>query len=227
MSGQTTPVCPVGYCRSTAGQARKSALLTALGGVNLRTLQAVGVINVKRLPFGVELDGGRAGFAVAVAGALGAAESELDFGADGGRIYINDAGLEVPHGAVGPVHIPRVDRSRKAIFHVVGDLDGLIKTIEGKQRHHRAEDFLLSDMHGAIQIGNNRGFMETAAGQFAGVGAMSSDDKPGVLFLSDLDVLDDRLQLRLIDQRADFGPGIEPITDLERAHALREAVEKL
>src|SRR5579875_923022 len=49
-------------------------------GVYLGALEAAAVIHVDGLPLGEELEGAESGLAVAVAGAAGAAEGELDLG---------------------------------------------------------------------------------------------------------------------------------------------------
>src|SRR5712664_51356 len=55
--------------------------------VDLGALELIGVVDVQRLPLGVEVDGGDGGFAVAVAGFLGAAERQDSIGADGRCIH--------------------------------------------------------------------------------------------------------------------------------------------
>src|SRR5258706_4472071 len=102
---------------------------------------------------------------MAVARVLGTTERKLDFSSDRWRVHINNSGLEIPHGAVRLIHIPRVDRSRQAVLNSVSDLDGFVKIIEGEQRDNRAEDFFLSDAHAGIDVSKNRGLVEPAVGQ--------------------------------------------------------------
>jgi len=45
-----------------------------IGGIDLCALQAVGIVDIERLPFGVEVDGGGSGFTVAIAGVLPASK---------------------------------------------------------------------------------------------------------------------------------------------------------
>ncbi len=60
-------------------------------GVDLGALQAAAVVDVDRLPLGELVEHVAAGLAVAVAGVLGAAEGQLDLGADGRRVDVDDA----------------------------------------------------------------------------------------------------------------------------------------
>jgi len=88
---------------------------TPIRVVDLGALELVGVVDVEGFPFGVEIDGGDCGFAVAVAGFLSAAEGQVSFGADGWRVDVDDAGEQVANGVKGAVHVARVDRGREAV----------------------------------------------------------------------------------------------------------------
>src|SRR5713226_8915551 len=96
-----------------AGEARR---------VDLCALQPVGEVHVNRLPLRIEVDGGNAGLAVAVAGLLGAPEGQMRFRANGGRVDVDDPGVEVARGLKSLVDVARVDRSRKPVDDAVGDL---------------------------------------------------------------------------------------------------------
>ena len=115
--------------------------------VDLGALEFVAVVDVDRFPCGEEVDGAVA-FAVAVAGVLDAAEGQMHFGADGGRVDVGDAGFEIANGGEGAVHILGVERGRKAVVDGVGDLDGLLKGVEFEQRNDGAEDLFAGDAHG-------------------------------------------------------------------------------
>ena len=99
-------------------------------GVDLRPLQLVGVIDVDGFPGGVEVERAGAAFAMAVAGLLDAAEGQMDFGADGGRVDVGDAGFQVAHGAEGAVDVARVERGGEAVMDAVGDFDGLVEVVD-------------------------------------------------------------------------------------------------
>src|SRR5271170_1588826 len=113
--------------------------------VDLGLLQFVRVIDVDGLPLGVEVDRANAAFAVAVAGGFGAAEGQMHFGADGGRVDVGDAGVEVANGGEGLVHIFGVERGGQAVLDAVGDLDGIFQVIAGDDGDDGAEDFFLCD----------------------------------------------------------------------------------
>src|SRR5437588_8875205 len=105
--------------------------MTSLRTVDLRALQLVGIINVERLPFAVEINNRAAAFAMAVAGGFGAAKGQMHLCADGGRIYISDAGIKIAHGAERLVDVASVDGGRQAVDHAVGDLNGVIQIVAG------------------------------------------------------------------------------------------------
>src|SRR5882762_4992182 len=95
--------------------------------VDLGALEFVGVVDVEGLPFGVEIDGGDGGFAVAVAGFLGATEGQVGFGADGWGVDIDDASEQVANGVKCAIDVARVDRGREAIGHAVGYFHGFLQ----------------------------------------------------------------------------------------------------
>src|SRR5258708_3661224 len=199
---------------------------SVIRSINLCALQAVLVVDIERLPFRVEVDGGRSSFAVAVAGVLGSSKRKLNFSADCGRIHVDNAGFEIPHGPIRLVYISGVDRCREAVLHTVRDLERFVKGVERKQGNDRAEDFLLGDAHRRIYICKNRGLVEPAIGESVGFGSMSSDNKSRALVLPDLYVLHNSLQLRFVDQRSNFGFWIKAVANFESSHSLRKPVEE-
>src|SRR5258708_36258231 len=101
--------------------------------VDLGALEFVGVVDVEGFPFGVEVDGGDGGFAVAVAGFLGAAEGQVGFGADGWRVNIDDTGEQVANGVKGAIHVARVDLGGRRIIKKKSYLHGMM---EGSDTKH-------------------------------------------------------------------------------------------
>src|ERR1700740_1349276 len=85
--------------------------------VGLGALEFVGIVDVDGLPLGEEIDGGDGGFAVAIAGLLGATEGELCFRADCGSVDIDDAGEKIAHGGERGVPVAGVNESRQAVGH--------------------------------------------------------------------------------------------------------------
>src|SRR2546421_6339802 len=62
-----------------------------VGGVDLGLLEPPRVVDVDRLPLRELVERAGAGLTVAVAGVFDAAEGRLDLGADGRRVYVDDA----------------------------------------------------------------------------------------------------------------------------------------
>src|ERR1044071_2581427 len=79
--------------RIGSGSAGSAGLVVDLG-----PLEVAGVVDVDRLPLGVRLERRMTGFAVAVAGALDAAEREVCFRPDRPGVHVADPSLEVVHG---------------------------------------------------------------------------------------------------------------------------------
>src|SRR5579884_2185574 len=61
-------------------------------------------------------DGDGAEFAVAVAAGFHAAEGQVNLGAGGAGVDVDEAGLDVTHGAEGDAHVLGEDGGREAIF---------------------------------------------------------------------------------------------------------------
>src|SRR4051812_41163461 len=130
--------------------------------VDLGALETVGIVYVNRLPFGIEIYGGLAALAVSVASGLGAAEGKMHLGSDSRRVHVRDSGIQVARGAEGGVHVAGVDGGRKAIDHVVGDLDGVVEAVGRDERDDRAEDLFLSNAHLGIDVAEDCGLEEVA-----------------------------------------------------------------
>src|SRR5438552_13107017 len=92
---------------------RSRRRLRALRRIDLRALKLARVIDVDRLPLGVDVERGAAGLTMTVAGRLHTAERELDLRTDGARVDVDDPGLGVAHEAERVIHVPRVDRARE------------------------------------------------------------------------------------------------------------------
>src|SRR5690242_11045499 len=72
--------------------------------VNLRPLQLVRIVDIERLPLGIEINGRNRRLAVTVAGLLCAAERQVRLRSDGRRIHIDDAGVDIAHRRERLVH---------------------------------------------------------------------------------------------------------------------------
>src|SRR6185503_18568209 len=87
--------------------------------VDLRALELAAVIDVDRLPLGENVEHGKGGFAMAVAGVLHPAEGHVYFRPDGGTVHVGDPGLDFANRAHGAVDVLGVDRGRKPVGRVV------------------------------------------------------------------------------------------------------------
>src|SRR5688500_11856764 len=87
--------------------------------VDLCALEGAGEVDVADLGLGVELVDLPAALAVPVAGLLHAAEGQVRLGADGRRVDVRDAVVELGERPEGDVHVARVDRGREPVAHAV------------------------------------------------------------------------------------------------------------
>src|SRR5437660_11109708 len=101
--------------------------------IDLRPLQPVGIIHINGLPLGVELNGSQPALAMSIACGFGASERQRHLGADGGRVDIGYAGIDVAHGPESIIHIARVNSRRAAIGHAIRYLTRLVETITGNE----------------------------------------------------------------------------------------------
>src|SRR5216683_2519543 len=99
--------------------------------IDLSALELVRIVDVDGLPFGEEIDGGNGGFAVTVAGLLGAAEGQVCFSADCRSVYIDNSGIEIASGLEGAIHVARVDGGGESVSHAVRHIDGLFQAVNG------------------------------------------------------------------------------------------------
>src|SRR2546430_1875918 len=101
--------------------------------------------------------------AMAVAGLLPPAERQVGFGADGGGVHVRDAAVELAHRPEGGVHVPRVERAREPVLHVVVHADGLVERAHPDHGEHRAKDLFLLRPHPGPYPGQHGGFVEPPA----------------------------------------------------------------
>src|SRR3954447_6593831 len=123
--------------------------------VDLRALQLAAVVDVDRLPFGEDIERGLAGFAVAVARLLHAAEREVHLGAGRAGVDVGDAGLQVAHRLERLVDVAREDRRREAVLDAVRGANRILEGVDRDQRRGRPEDLLLRDAHLRVDVGEH------------------------------------------------------------------------
>ena len=95
--------------------------------VDLGFLKFAGMIDVQGFPFAEDVQNLRSRFAMAVAGRLCSAERKVNFRTDRRLIHIANSGVKFLHRIERIVHVLRVDRRRKSVFHAVHDLDRLVE----------------------------------------------------------------------------------------------------
>src|SRR3984957_20916089 len=99
---------------------------------------------------------------MAVAGVLDSAEWQMRFGADGGRVHVDDSGFEIALRAEGIVHVAGVDGGREAVLHVVCDGERVVERLERNHGDDRTENFFLADAHLRIAVDENGWLVEPA-----------------------------------------------------------------
>src|SRR5688572_15336664 len=93
MPSTGTRSTPSGRLCRQQGEARACSLFC----VYLSALEPPAEIDVDGLPLGKDVERGRSRLAVAVAGALGPAKRQVDLGAYGRGVDVEDPGVEVAH----------------------------------------------------------------------------------------------------------------------------------
>src|SRR3954467_2276352 len=102
----------------------------------------------------------------AVAGLLVAAERRQRI--EAAAVDLDLAGADLPSNLLGPLGIARPHTAGQAVDGVVGDLDGLVLAVVGKDRQHRSEDLLLGDGHIGADLGEDGRLHEVALVQALG-----------------------------------------------------------
>src|ERR1017187_1957058 len=100
--------------------------------VDLRLLQLVRIVDVNRLPLGVEVDGANSAFAMTVPGRLGSTEGQVYLGADGRSVDVGNSGIQVANRRKRLVDVFGVERGRQAVLDPVGDFDGVFEVVAGR-----------------------------------------------------------------------------------------------
>src|SRR6266852_580097 len=154
--------------------------------IDLGALKLVGIVDVDGLPLGEKVDGSNGGFAVTVAGLLGAAEGQVCFSADCRSVYIDNSGIEIAGSLESAIHVSRVDGSGKSVSHAVRHIDCLFQAVNGNHRNNRAENLLLRNAHIRRTISEHRRFVEPPFGVRAVVEAIAPSYQLGAFILSNL-----------------------------------------
>ena len=152
---------------------------------------------------------------MAVAGAAGAAEGQVNLGADGAGIYIDDAGGYLFHRLKRHVNVARVDGGDQPVGDVVVDGHRLFEVGDRDNIGHGPEDLLLGDAHLGSYAREHGGLEEVAFVQTIAGGARTADGDGGALFATDLHVSLHLLQLRPVHQRADVRCLVQAVAEAQ------------
>ena len=136
--------------------------------------------------------------------------------ADVFRIEPDHAGLQRIGHPQRAAHVAGPDIAGQAILHAIGDLDRVVLVLEGDHGQERAEHFLLRHPHFRMRAGDQRRLhVMSAAGA---VMRLAADRNGGAVLLRDVEIAADFGEMPLMDQRPDFGGGIERMPDLQGLH---------
>ena len=78
-------------------------------------------------------------------------------------VHPHTACLNSAASAVSGVSVARPDTGTETVDGVICDADGLVEVLEGRHRQHRAEDFLLEDLHRVVTLEHRWLNVEAAA----------------------------------------------------------------
>ena len=104
-------------------------LSPSLPGIDLRPLQAVGIIYVDRFPRCVKIQRAGAAFAMPVAGLLDTAEGQMHFSPNGRRVDVSDAGFQVTHRLQRQVYVAGIESRGKPVLDAIRDPYRLVETV--------------------------------------------------------------------------------------------------
>src|SRR5262245_59404397 len=130
--------------------------------VDLGALQLPRVVDVDRLPLGVEVERRLPGLAMPVAGPLRAAEREMHLRPRRARVDVRDPRIEVAHRAERLVYVAGEDRGREAELDRVRSADRIVDVRCTDESRRVPEDLFLRDPHLGIDVAEDRRPVEEA-----------------------------------------------------------------
>src|SRR5882757_5065877 len=110
--------------------------------------------------------------------------------------------------AVGGVDVPRPHAGPEPVQRVVGDLDGVVEVVEGRDRDDRAEDLLLEDPHPVVALEDRRLDVVTALQLPVVVDAFAAGENLGALLPADVEIGEDLPHLVVGGLAADHRAGV-------------------
>ena len=160
---------------------------------------------------------------MAVAGVLHTPEGQLDLGANGGRVDINDPRLHLLHGVEGLAQVVGIDRHGKAVLGGVRHVERLVEIADGQHQCGGTEDLLLRHPHVLATVSKDRRPVEPPIGS----GEIATMHQAGVLLLPDIGVLVHLLERGLIDDRPHVGVRLQAVAHLHLGGPLLEQIREI
>src|SRR5438093_7970446 len=148
-------------------------------------------------------------------------------GADGWRVHVRDPVVELVHRAERQPDIPRVERRRETVLHIVVDGERFVGVVDAKNGQHRTKHLLLLEAHARLDTREDRRLEKESSIVLLTRWPAAAAEQIGSLRLSDVDVALDLLPGALVYQRPDIGPLLSPVAELQRARAVDESTEEL
>ena len=115
-------------------------------------------------------------------------------------VHHEGAGPHAPGDVHGTLLRRARDGARQSVDGVVGNAHGVVVVFEGDNRQHGAEDLLLGDGGGGVDVGEQGGLHEEALGEVGGNGP--PPHQPGSFGLALVDVAHHPVALLGADERA-------------------------
>src|SRR5450759_753583 len=121
------------------------------------------------------------------------------------------------------LYIVRPHAGDESVNRVVRLRDQVLLALERDGCQDRSKDLLLRDPHRAVDVGEHGGLHEVAGAET--VHALATGHEPRALFVADIDVAENAVQLRLRNERAHLSHGIDAGADVQILDCLGQLVD--
>src|SRR6266550_3353243 len=193
--------------------------------IDLCPLQSAGEVGVTNLGLGVEFVDLPSAFPVPVARLFYSTEGEVRLCSDGWCVDVRNSVVQLVQSPERSVDVPRVDRRRQSVLHVVVHRKSLIRVLDPDHGKNRTEDLFLLEPATRLDVRKNRRPVEVALRQL--VRTFSAGHQFRAFRLTNVDVGLDLSDCILVDQRSDIRPLLPSVSKLESLGAVLEHAEEL
>src|ERR1700674_4463460 len=145
--------------------------------------------------------------------------------ADGWCVYVRNSVVELVERAKSRIHIPRVDRRRQSVFHVVVHGKSLVRVLHSDYGKNRTEDFFLLETAARLDVGEDRRLEEIPFREL--FRSLTSGKELRAFRLTDADIGLDFSEGILVDERAHIGSLLPSVAQLECPGPVLEHTDKL